>query len=103
MTALRSPFAPGFTPDAAADLAATLKVLADPTRLTILSVLAASGRMTGTEVEACVPLKQPTVSHHLRLLAEAGFITATREGSFNVRELNPARVAEVARLLIPGR
>lgn len=80
MTALRSPFAAGFADEAAVDLAATMKMLADPTRLKILALLHERGPMGVSEVEACLPLKQPTVSHHLRVLREAGLITTRREG-----------------------
>lgn len=62
---------------------ALLKAIADPYRLTILATLAAS------EHEVCVcdftdalPLNQPTVSHHLRILREAGLVTCERRGTW---------------------
>lgn len=63
--------------------AALLKAIADPYRLTILATLAAS------DYEVCVcdftdalPLNQPTVSHHLRILREAGLVTCERRGTW---------------------
>jgi len=63
--------------------AALFKALADPHRLTILATLARS------EDEVCVcdftsglPLNQPTVSHHLRILREAGLVTCERRGTW---------------------
>ncbi len=64
----------------AADL---LKAIADPYRLTMLATLAAA------KEEVCVcdftdalPLNQPTVSHHLRILREAGLVTSERRGTW---------------------
>ena len=63
--------------------AALLKAVADPYRLTMLATLAAS------EHEVCVcdftdalPLNQPTVSHHLRILREANLVTCERRGTW---------------------
>jgi ArsR family transcriptional regulator, arsenate/arsenite/antimonite-responsive transcriptional repressor len=60
-----------------------LKAIADPYRLTILATLAAN------EHEVCVceftdalPLNQPTVSHHLRILREADLVTCERRGTW---------------------
>ncbi len=63
--------------------AALLKAVADPYRLTILATLAAN------EHEVCVcdftdalPLNQPTVSHHLRILRDAALVTCDRRGTW---------------------
>jgi ArsR family transcriptional regulator len=63
--------------------AALLKAIADPYRLTMLATLATA------EDEVCVcdftdalPLNQPTVSHHLRILREAGLVTCDRRGTW---------------------
>lgn len=70
--------------------AAVLKAVADPYRLTMLATLAA------TEHEVCVcdftdalPLNQPTVSHHLRILREAGLVTCERRGTWVYYGLAP--------------
>lgn len=63
--------------------ASLFKTIADPHRLTILATLARA------EDEVCVcdftgglPLNQPTVSHHLRVLREAGLVTCERRGTW---------------------
>jgi ArsR family transcriptional regulator len=63
--------------------AALVKAIADPYRLTMLATLAAAG----DEVCVCdftdaLPLNQPTVSHHLRILREAGLVTCERRGTW---------------------
>ena len=70
--------------------AALLKAAADPYRLQILATLAA------TKDEVCVcdftealPLNQPTVSHHLRILREAGLVTCERRGTWVYYRLAP--------------
>ena len=72
------------------------KALADPTRLQMLSLLA------GCEEPICVceitprfAISQPTISHHLRILRDAGFIFAERRGTFMYYQLNRAELAEL--------
>jgi ArsR family transcriptional regulator, arsenate/arsenite/antimonite-responsive transcriptional repressor len=81
--------------DDAITLAAGFKVLADPARLRLLSLLAAQ-----PEGEACVcdlteplGLTQPTVSHHLRLLHGAGLVTRDKRGTFSYYRIAPERLA----------
>lgn len=102
MTALISPFAPGFTDEAAGDLAAVLRILGDPVRLRILSLLKASGSMTVLELTAALPITQPTVSSHLRILREAGLITSRKEGRFLFSSLDRNGMRRVAQLIHPG-
>jgi ArsR family transcriptional regulator len=66
-----------------AEAAAALKALADPHRLAIVATLARAH----TEVCVCdftsgLPLNQPTVSHHLKILRESGFVTCERRGTW---------------------
>ena len=75
----------------AARLAAALRVVADPARLWLLSLIAAR-----PEAEACVcelteplGLSQPTVSHHLRVLHEAGVLDRDKRGRWVFYRLNP--------------
>jgi len=85
----------------AASLAASLKALADPARLRILSIVAAS-----EDRETCVctfpeplDLSQPTVSHHLRVLVAAGFLEREKRGTWAYYRLVPGALDAVARLL----
>lgn len=85
LAACCSPVTGGIVSDeAATTLARMFKALGDPTRVKLLSMIAAA-----PEGEACVcdlidpvGLSQPTVSHHMRLLVEAGLITREQRGKW---------------------
>lgn len=63
--------------------AALFKAIADPHRLTILATLArAHDEVCVCDFTEGLPLNQPTVSHHLRLLREAGLVTCERRGTW---------------------
>jgi ArsR family transcriptional regulator len=63
--------------------ASRLELLAHPIRLTLLGILSRSdGEVCVCDLEAAVPVKQPTVSHHLRLLREAGLVDVQRRGQW---------------------
>ena len=81
-------------------LARTVKALADPTRLRLVSLVAAHGG------EACVcdltepvGLSQPTVSHHLKVLVDAGLMTRDKRGVWAYYALVPGALADLARVL----
>lgn len=90
------------TADQAEDLAKSLKAIADPARLRLISIIAAS-----EDQEACVcdltePLEigQPTVSHHLKVLTDAGFITRSKRGTWAYYKLVPGALDSLSRLLV---
>ena len=88
----------------ATSLAYELQVLADPTRLRILSLAAAAApsAVTVTDLLERLALSQSTVSHHLRVLRDAGFLAMERSGTWSLYRLVPARLAEIAgRLAAP--
>ena len=65
----------------AARLTSDLGILAHPVRLQLLDVLLRhEGRVCVCDLEAAVPVKQPTVSHHLKLLKTAGLVSSERQG-----------------------
>jgi ArsR family transcriptional regulator len=69
------------TDEAAQKLTDDLSILAHPIRLQILNILARTeGDVCVCDLESALPVKQPTVSHHLRLLREAGLIDCERRG-----------------------
>lgn len=72
--------------------------LADPTRILILYMLADSPRYV-SDLAGDLDVKQPTVSHHLKVLRERGLVTATREGNAIRYELRDHRVVEALDLL----
>src|SRR5579872_7436161 len=70
------------------DAAVLLKAIADPHRLTIMASLArADEEICVCEFTEGLPLNQPTVSHHLRILREAGLVTCERRGTWVYYEL----------------
>jgi DNA-binding transcriptional ArsR family regulator len=82
-----------------------LAALADPTRLAIVRQLAAENETCACDFTACCDVAQPTVSHHLRVLREAGAVTSERRGTWIYYRLAPGlaeRVAGIARELVPS-
>ncbi|WP_375386790.1 ArsR/SmtB family transcription factor [uncultured Amnibacterium sp.] len=68
----------------AQDLAAVLKALADPVRLRLVSMIAAheDGEACVCDLTEPLGLTQPTVSHHLKVLLDAGFVTRSKRGTW---------------------
>jgi ArsR family transcriptional regulator len=87
-----SPGAEPLPPDAAEALAARFKALADPTRVAIVNRLAGAGEVCVCNLVAEFDLSQPTVSHHLRLLREAGLVEAERRGTWAYYRLVPEAI-----------
>ncbi len=82
-----------------------LSALADPTRLAIVRELAGSSETCACDLTTCCDVRQPTVSHHLRVLREAGIVASERRGQQIYYWLTPetsTRLAELARGLVPG-
>lgn len=86
--------------------AALLKALSDPHRLSILATLARAGdEVCVCDFTAGLPLNQPTVSHHLRLLREAGLISGERRGTWVYYRLQPdaaRRVTDAVASVLPA-
>ncbi|WP_405009838.1 metalloregulator ArsR/SmtB family transcription factor [Kitasatospora sp. NBC_01539] len=92
------------TPEAADDLAAALKVVADPARLRLLGLIRSQ-----TDGEACtcdltepLGLTQPTVSHHLKVLFEAGFLERERRGRQTYYRIAPNSLSVLCQALDPS-
>lgn len=80
--------------------AALLKAAADPARLLILSWLArAEDEICVCDFTDVLPLNQPTVSHHLKILRDAGLITRDRRGTWVYYRLAPAAQRELTAVL----
>jgi len=80
---------------AAEDLAATFKALADPTRVAIVNRLSSADEVCVCDLTAAFDLSQPTVSHHLRVLRDAGLVEVTRRGTWAYYALVPEAIAEL--------
>lgn len=88
----------------AAAAAAVLKAVADPVRLRLLAYIVDNG---GADVCICdmplaVGMSQPTVSHHMKKLTEAGLVTRQQRGRWVYFTLVPAAFAELRRFLQIG-
>ena len=77
----------------AESLSALLRVLADPARLQIVSLLAsAGGEVCVCDLTAPLGLSQPTVSHHMKQLREGGFVSSERRGKWVFYRLIPEQI-----------
>ena len=85
-----------------ADMATTFEVLAEPRRREILDLLCAGERPVGDLVDH-LPLTQPTVSKHLRVLREAGLVDVRRDAQRRWYRLRPEPLVEVDMWLEPYR
>jgi ArsR family transcriptional regulator len=83
--------------DEAADMAKGFSALADPARLRILSMLAAApeGEVCVCDFVGPVGKSQPTISHHLRILGEAGLVHGDRRGKWVWYSLDRERLAQL--------
>src|SRR5215468_2082385 len=80
---------PPIAADAATALAGTFKALADPTRVAIVNRLTKAESVCVCDLTAAFDLSQPTISHHLRILREAGLVEAQRRGTWAYYRLVP--------------
>jgi len=74
------------------ELAARFKALADPTRVAIVNRLAAADEVCVCDLNAAFDLSQPTISHHLKILREAGLVDSTRRGTWAFYRLVPEAI-----------
>ena len=81
--------------DARVDLASRFKALADPTRVAIVNRLASCDECCVCDLTGAFELSQPTISHHLKLLRQAGLVEASRRGTWAYYRLIPEAVAEL--------
>lgn len=101
-----APLTEGEIDSAAAEaMAPVLAALADPVRLRIVSMLASApgGSSCGCDLEGPLGLSQPTVSHHLKVLREAGLVEGERRGRWVHYRVIDERLAEVSDALAPAR
>ena|SRR5215210_2261132 len=96
-----TPGAPLLAADARMRLAAQFKALSDPTRLAIVNQLAASGECCVCNLEP-LGLSQPTISHHLKILRDAGLVESSRRGTWAYYRLVPETVGALAFALTGG-
>lgn len=88
-------------PEQAARLAGVFKALADPVRLRLLSLITShsGGEACVCDLTGEFDVSQPTISHHLKVLREAGLLTSQRRGTWVYYRVQPEALAELGQLL----
>lgn len=86
------------------ELARVFKAMGDPVRLRLLSLIAshAGGEACVCDLSGVFEVSGPTISHHLRVLREAGLITGERRGTWIYYRTVPAALGRLAGLLTPA-
>ena len=74
------------------EIAARFKALADPTRVAIINCLSAADEVCVCNLTDTFDLSQPTISHHLRILREAGLVESSRRGTWAYYRLVPEAI-----------
>ena len=92
----------GLSVDDAERLARVLRVLADPARLRLLSMISELGESCACDLPGPLGLSQPTVSHHLKVLFEAGLLDRERRGRWVHYRPVPERLREIQGALAPA-
>ena len=85
----------------AANVAPLLKALADPVRLRLMSLVAAhaDGEACVCDLNEAFDLSQPTISHHLKVLHEAGLLDRSKRGTWVYYRVQPSALADLAAML----
>ncbi|MGH2739315.1 MAG: ArsR/SmtB family transcription factor [Actinomycetota bacterium] len=85
-------------------MAGALRVLANPARLRIINLIANHPRREVCQIEFTRPLglSQPTLSHHLSILSEAGLLRRERRGSWTYYRLEPSQLEVLREALSPA-
>lgn len=78
---------------AADELAAAFKVIADPVRLRLLSLIAQAGEICACDLVVPIGKSQPTISHHMSVLADAGLVHREKRGKWAWYSVAPDRLA----------
>src|SRR5690606_29158189 len=88
----------------AADLAPLFKAIADPVRLRLLSLIACheDGEVCVCELTTAFDLTPPTISHHLKVLKQAGLIDSERRGTWVYYWIKPEVLARMSALISPA-
>lgn len=90
--------------DSAAELASLIKALADPARLRVMSIVMAAetGEVCVCDLTDRLNLTQPTVSHHLKVLRDAGLVTREQRGVWAYYRAVPGAFSALSELLSPA-
>lgn len=78
------------------------RALGDTTRWQMLSEIRRNGELTASQVQESFDLAQPTISHHLAMLREAGLVSVRKEGVFRYMSAVPETISDFAQALVSG-
>src|SRR2546422_2024694 len=95
------PDVPALPREEAVQVAARFRALADPTRVAIVNRLAQAAETCVCDLTAVFDLSQPTISHHLKVLRDAGLVESTRRGTWAYYRVVPETLAALAGALTP--
>jgi ArsR family transcriptional regulator len=84
---------------AANNLAKLLNALADPVRLRLISIVAANKEVCSCDLEKPLGKSQPTISHHTKVLSEAGILVGEKRGKWTFWRIRPEALKELRRIL----
>jgi ArsR family transcriptional regulator len=92
------------SPTQAQQIAPLLKALADPVRLRLMSIVSSheGGEACVGDLTECFELSQPTISHHLKVLHEAGLLERTKRATWVYYRVRPTPLTDLAALLTPA-
>lgn len=85
----------------ATELSAGFAALADPVRLRLFSMIASAGSVCSCDLVEPIGKSQPTVSHHTKVLSDAGLIVGEKDGRWVWWSVVPGRVAQLGAALAP--
>lgn len=83
-------------------MADRLKALSDPTRLRLFSMISAGGEQCACDLTEPLGVSQPTVSHHLRVLGEAGLVHREQRGKWAYYSVDREELAAISEFLDPA-
>ncbi|GAA0813578.1 ArsR/SmtB family transcription factor [Spirilliplanes yamanashiensis] len=87
------------TPEAAGQLAPMFKALGDPVRLRLLSLIASTDEVCVCDLTDAFDVSGPTISHHLRVLREAGLVDVERRATWAYYRIRPQAMTQLSALL----
>lgn len=92
------------SPEQSVELSRAFKALGDPVRLRLLSLIASheGGEACVCDLTEVFDLTGPTISHHLKVLREAGLITGERRGTWIYYQIQPGALQRLSDILIPA-
>ncbi len=93
------PVAAAISASEATTLATVFAALADPIRLRLFSIVASEGEVCSCDLEGPLERSQPTISHHTKILADAGLVVGERRGRWVWWKVVPERLELLERLL----